>query len=80
MEIIIQDQGLVQVEVSQDSLKTYLVVATLNKLIILEEHLVAQDLVVEQILAAALIKLLELDKELADLVMVMDLAKVLDKV
>jgi hypothetical protein len=35
MEIIIQDQGLVQVEVSQDSLKTYLVVATLNKLIIL---------------------------------------------
>ena len=80
MEIIIQDQGLVQVEVSQDSLKTYLVVATLNKLIILEEHLVAQDLVVEQILAAALIKLLELDKVQVDLAMEQDLVKEQDKV
>jgi len=80
MEIIIQDQGLVQVEVSQDSLKTYLVVATLNKLIILVEHLEDQDLVVELTLVVGLIKLQELDKVLVDLEMEQDQVKVLDKV
>jgi hypothetical protein len=39
-----------------------------------------QDLVVEQILAAALIKLQERAKELADQVMEMDQVKVQDKV
>jgi hypothetical protein len=41
---------------------------------------VAQDLVVEQILAVVQTKLQELAKVPVDLVMVMDLAKVQDKV
>ena len=55
-------------------------VATLNKLIILLEHLEDQDLVVELTLVVGLIKLQELDKVLVDLEMEQDQVKVLDKV
>jgi hypothetical protein len=67
--------------VFQVSLKTYLVVvqdlAELSKLII---TLVDQLAAAELTLVVAQIKLQELDKVLVDLVMVMDLAKVQDKV
>ena len=55
-------------------------VATLNKLIILVEHLEDQDLVVVQTLVVAPIKLLELAKVQVDLEMEQDQVKVLDKV
>ena len=76
--ILVEDH---QEGVFQVSLKTYLVavqdLVELNKRII---TLVDQLAAAELIQVVAPIKLLELDKELADQAMVMDRAKVLDKV